>query len=71
MPATTRGDDLVAVEGEDPGDAERSRGPAPIGRTESFGRVLNERHLELFADRLQRHVVGGFPVEIDGDHRRR
>ena len=68
-PATARGDDLVPIEREDPGDAEGASGPAPMSRPECLGRVLNERHVEPVAQRLQRRVVGSLSIEVDGDHR--
>ncbi len=65
--ATGGGDDLVAVEGEDGGFAERAGGSTTVGGSERLGGVLDDWDGRCLEERKQLVVVGALAVEVDDD----
>ena len=66
--AARGGDDLVAVERVDGGEAGVSGGASFAGGTHGLGGVDDERHVVFGAERLQGVVVAALSVEVGGDH---
>jgi hypothetical protein len=67
-PATAGGDDLVAVEGEDGGGAERTGGASAVGGAECLGGVGYEWYLVVVAQGGEPVVVGALAVEVHRQH---
>ncbi len=69
--AARGGDDLVAVERQDPDVAQRARGAASVCRTQCLGGILHQRDPVLRTQRSDLVVVGALAVQVDGHDRRR
>src|SRR4029077_19786380 len=69
-PAAAARDDLVAVEAEAAGQAERAGGPPLVRAAEGLGRVLDHREAVLGRDRHERVEVNRVAEEVDRQERR-
>lgn len=67
--ATAGGDDLIAVEGMDAGEAEGTGRGFAIGRAKRFGGIFNQLHTMLVATGLDGGDVRRLAIEMDKDKR--